>query len=305
MKRIAVIGLGTLGGSLCKNISETAESIDELIIVDYDIVERKNIKNSIYKISQIGETKVDALTELIKDEIRVIPLTMKYIEGKTPLPKCDLVIDCRDVVCSRGNEIDVRLYITGKILIIDCRKNVKTTYDYAGSYRHQISKNELNKAGFFATQIICNDQINQMIKNKVIQRVDLNLIPAFINEGIKRSIDNRMDIVYDGVERLHNVEEHITPIMNLNKTSDVEVYIGPKEDEEFQFFNDRPVDNIITFPKKRFALIPKNSLKTSNDLINTLSDVVKKQYNLVNFIVTLKRLKGETIVELLEETGAA
>ena len=56
IKRIAVIGLGTLGGALCKNISEM-ESIDELIIIDYDVVESKNINNSIYKASQIGERK--------------------------------------------------------------------------------------------------------------------------------------------------------------------------------------------------------------------------------------------------------
>ncbi len=308
MKRIAVIGLGTLGGALCKNISEM-ESIDELIIVDYDKVESKNIHNSVYKASQIGETKVDALKEIIENDVHVIPNNMKYKEGKTPLPKCDLIIDCRDIVCDRGNEIDVRLYISGKILIIDCRKNIKTQYNYEGSYRRHLSKSELNKAGFFAAQIICSDQIKNLLSNKTVQRLDLNLLPSIINKAMKKSLDNRIDIIYetvDGSERLQCLEENIQPIMNLVRTKDVDVYIGEKESKEMCLVKPfRKVDKVPEVTKTKYAVIPHNSLRNSNDLIHALSKIVKKQHNLVNFIVTLRTLEGETFVELLEETGAA
>ena len=43
--KVTVIGLGTLGGFLCKNISEL-DCIKELIIVDLDIVEGKNVFQS-------------------------------------------------------------------------------------------------------------------------------------------------------------------------------------------------------------------------------------------------------------------
>jgi len=305
MKRIAVIGLGTLGGALCKNISEM-ESIDELVIVDYDNVESKNIRNSIYNASQIGETKVDALNELISNEVHVIPINMKYKEGKTPLPNCDLVIDCRDVVCNRGKEIDVRLYISGKILIIDCRKNVRTQYNYHGSYRSKLKKSELNKAGFFAAHIICSNQIQEMLSNQMVQRVDLNLIPSIISKAVKKSLDNRIDIIYDDVDRLHCLEENIKPIMNLVKTKDVDVYVGARESNGLCVMGtNRPVDTIPETAKTKYAVIPHNSLNSSTDLIRTLTDIVHKQHNLVNFIVTVREMNGESFVELIEETGAA
>jgi len=305
MKRIAVIGLGTLGGALCKNISEM-ESIDELVIVDHDKVESKNIHNSVYNVSHIGEMKVDALNEIIGNDVYVIPKNMKYKEGKTPLPKCDLIIDCRDVVCNRGKEIDVRLYITGKILIIDCRKNVKTQYDYEGSYRNKLTKSELNKAGFFAAHIICSNQIQELLSNQMIQRVDLNLIPSIISKAVKKSLDNRIDIIYDGADRLHCLEENIKPIMNLVKTKDVDVYIGAKESKDLCYIgSNRFIDSIPEITKTKYAVIPYNSLKNSTELIHVLTEIVQKQHNLVNFIVTVRELNGESFVELLEETGAA
>ena len=295
IKRIAVIGLGTLGGALCKNISEM-ESIDELVIVDYDKVEGKNIHNTVYNASHIGEMKVDALNELIGNNVHVIPKNMKYKEGKTAIPKCDLVIDCRDIVCNRGKEIDVRLYISGKILIIDCRQNVKTQYNYAGSYRSKLKRSELNKAGFFAAHIICSNQIKQMVSNQIVQRVDLNLIPSIISKAVKKSLDNRIDIIYDRSDRLHCLEENIKPIIALNQAKDIDVYIGARESKTCK---------IIDFPKKRYAVIPYNSLRNPNDLIHALTEIVNKQHNLVNFIVTVRELNGESFVELLEETGAA
>ena len=307
-KRIAVIGLGTLGGALCKQISEM-ESIDELVIVDYDVLESKNVYNSVYKASQIGEPKVDALKELIEDDIHVSPLNMKYKEGKTSLPQCDLVVDCRDVVCDRGNEIDVRLYISGKILILDCRKNVKTKHNYEGSYRRRLTKSELNKAGFFAAQIICSDEITHLKQNNTVQRIDLNLLPSIINKEMRKRFDNHIDIIYesvDGVDRLQCLTENIQPIMKLSREGNVKVYVGERESKNLNLINPiRPVDSILETPKTKFAVIPQSSLRTSSDLINALSDIVKSQHNLVNFIVTVRELNGETYVELIEETGAA
>jgi len=308
MKRIAVIGLGTLGGALCKNIAEM-ESIDELVIIDYDDVESKNIHNSVYNASQIGETKVDALKEILKENVHVIPLNVKYKEGKTSFPKCDLVVDCRDIVCDRGNEIDVRLYISGKILIIDCRKNIRTQYNYEGSYRRHLSKSELNKAGFFASQIICSNQLKQLQESKSIQKIDLNLLPSIINEAMKKSIENRVDIIYeaiDGSDRLQCLEENIQPIMKLSRTKNIDVFIGERESKGLCVSTPyRSVDTLPEVSKTKYAIIPKNSLRDSNDLIDALSEIVKKQNNIVNFIVTIREENGVPFVELLEETGAA
>ena len=49
-RRIAVIGLGTIGGFLVKHLSEI-NNIQEIIVVDYDEVESKNISNSGFLVS--------------------------------------------------------------------------------------------------------------------------------------------------------------------------------------------------------------------------------------------------------------
>ena len=70
LRKILVIGVGSFGGFLCKHLSEL-ESVKELFIVDFDSVEPKNARNSVYSISQVGEYKVDALKEIIQDDVLV------------------------------------------------------------------------------------------------------------------------------------------------------------------------------------------------------------------------------------------
>jgi len=301
MNRIAVIGLGTLGGAVCKNIA-TMDAIEELVIIDYDIIESKNIHNSVYHVSQIGDAKVDALTELIENDINIIPIQEKYKEGKTKLPNCDLILDCRDVVCNRGNEIDVRLYITEKILIIDCRKNIRTQHNYKGAYRNELSKSELNKAGFFASQIICSNQITEMQRKQSVQKIDLNILPSIIDQAMKKNDKDRVDIIYDSDigDKLHCLEENIEPILKLSKSKDIDVFIGERNSDPF-----KKIQKIPQFSKTKYACIPHSSLKNSNDLIKTLLNIVKEQGNIVNFLVTLRNMNGEIFIELLEETGAA
>lgn len=297
LRKVTVIGLGTLGGFLCKHISEL-ENIKEMVIVDNDVVESKNVFTSIYKYSHIGEYKVDALKELIGDDVSVTIRRQEYREGSTILPYSDLVIDCRDIVCDRKNEIDVRLFISEKILIFDCRKFVKNACSYDGKYSIQLNKSEINKAAFFAAQIINSEELPHMIKNNMVQRVDLNLLPSVMNKAIRKTLENKIDIIYDlssSARRLHCVDENIRPILTLNKAVDTKVFVGSRDDTR-------------KFPKvmsDKYQIIPKNSLRNSFDVIQTLTEVVKKQPGVKNFIVTVRSENGEDFVELLEETGAA
>jgi hypothetical protein len=293
---VTVIGLGTLGGFLCKHISEL-ENIKEMVVVDNDIVESKNVFSSIYKYSQIGEYKVDALRELIEDDVAVTLRRQEYREGSTILPFSDLVIDCRDIVCDRKGEIDVRLYISDKILIFDCRKHVKNACSYDGSYSLRLNKSEINKAAFFAAQIINSDELTNLMKDNMVQRIDLNLLPSVMSQAIRKTLDNKIDIIYDltdNARRLHCIEENIRPILTLNRAIDTKVFIGSRDDPKFP--------DVIT---DKYQIIPKNSLTNSFDVIQKLTQVVQKQPGVKNFIVTVRSENGETFVELLEETGAA
>lgn len=299
LRKILVIGVGSFGGFLCKHLSEL-EYVDQLYFVDHDLVESKNTRNSIYTMSQVGEYKVDALTEIIQDDVSVLGFKNRYIEGKTKLPNVDLVIDCRDIVCDRGKHIDIKLFISGKVLVIDCRKNVKIRHEYKGSYSINLTKNEISRAAFFASQIINSKQLKKMRKNKLIQTVDLNLIPVAINKSIKESLENKSDLLYEVLEesdRIHGLEEHITPIMKLSRENDIKVIVADKKHQDFK---------IPEFNEIRYPIIPKGSLNTSTDLIESLTDLVKQSSDTMNFIVTIKEESdGSKYIELLEETGGS
>ena len=296
LRKILVIGVGSFGGFLCKHLSEL-DSVKELYVIDYDFVEPKNARTSVYSISQVGEYKVDALSEKIQDEVSIMGFKTKYEEGKTKLPKTDLVIDCRDVVCDRGKEIDVRLYISGRSLVIDCRKNVKCHQEYEGSYNISLSKSEISRAAFFAAQMI---ESKHLLKSRTIQTVDLNLLPTFINKSIKETLENKSDLLYevfDHTDRIHGLEENIAPIMKINKKNDVRVVIGEKAREIF---------NLPTIAETKHAVIQRGSLKASTDLVETLTNLVKQKGDFMNFIVVIKEGKdGKPFIELLEETGGS
>ena len=232
-RKVAVIGVGTLGGFLCKHISELNQ-VKEIVIIDPDIVESKNIFNSIYQSCHIGDYKVNALADIIDDDVAVTKINRKYIEGRTSLPQCNLVIDCRDVVCDRTSEIDIRLYISERVLMMDCRKRVSNACSYDGAYAVQLTKNEINKASFYAAQIIDSTEIYDMIKNNLVQQIDLDILPSVMGKAISRSIENKMDIVYENpniTNRLQCVEDNIKPILELNRDKPVDVYVGERKSQ--------------------------------------------------------------------------
>jgi len=300
---VAVIGVGTLGGFLCKHISEL-NCVKELVIIDPDTIESKNIFKSVYNSSQIGEFKVNALADIINDDVTVTKINKKYVEGKTFLPRCNLVIDCRDVVCNRDMEIDVRFYVSGKVLIMDCRKQVKNACSYDGAYSIELTKNEINKASFYAAQMIDSEEILDMMKNNLVQRIDLEILPSVMNRAIRQTLENKIDIIYEEPnlsQRIHCLEENIKPILHLNKTKPVDVYIGKRN---HQTILQRVFDSIPEASSK-YAMIPTGSMTTSSDVMKRISALVEMQPGVSNFIVTMRRRNGEKFVELLEETGAA
>ncbi len=152
--RIAIIGLGTLGGFIAQTISEL-DFLRKLTLVDFDVIEEKNLINSIYRSCDIGRYKTTALHDIIHEQNRNIEIeiiTERYKEYESIIPEVDFIIDCRDHVCDRGEEIDVRLFISSRYLVIDCRKNVSYEQSYEGRYLTQLT-NYPRTQGLFLTHI--------------------------------------------------------------------------------------------------------------------------------------------------------
>lgn len=283
-KSIAIIGIGTLGGFVANAISNL-ETLEILIVIDHDIVEPKNLKNSIYRQIDVGLTKVEALSDIISHknkDLTIITSNEKFTEGKTKIPKCDLLLDCRDFTYDRKKEIDIRLYISSRYLMVDCRKNVNYKEKTEGKYIVQLNKEDFRYAGSLTSMLISKNTIDKLIKRQTVQKYELDYV--------KHIDTNVCDIVYEnqiGEDKFVNLSDNIVPILEANKKSDLDIYIGSS-----------------LFPIDQY-LIPQNTLKSSTDLVISLTRAISKQCEFNNFVVVLHQIENKHLVELIPETGAA
>lgn len=301
IQKICVIGIGSLGGFLCNHISYVS-FVNELVVIDPDIVETSNVEKSIYDIEDVGKLKVDAIEEKLRKSVKITKLPFIYREGETKIPKCDLVVDCRDLVCTRKGEIDVKFYISEKSLIIDCKKRVKYCKEYPGSYIMKLPKDVINDAAFLARKMIVDGTISELIQRNIILRIDLDDMTDHAKKDIEELVQQQAlqdDIMYDpppGIEKLRELEPNIKPILELSKQKNLPVYVGEKSTW-------KRFASIASSAK--YEMIKRGELQNEVDVITKLSKLVKTAGGDVNFIVTINKRDGDTRVELIQEAGSA
>jgi hypothetical protein len=282
-RSITIIGIGTLGGFIAESLSNL-DGVEELIIVDHDIVEKKNLRNSIYRQIDVDLFKVDALGDIlsINRDINVKQFPIKFEEGTTKLPHSDLVLDCRDYTYDRGSYLDARLYISSRYLMVDCRKNVKYDNPVEGKYLEALTKDDLRYASTMVAMLLHSNTIASLIDVGSVQKYELDYVTR---------IDScSYDILYDaspGNDKFVNLPAKIIPILDLNREYDLNVFVGSKN---------LPLTERI---------IPKASLKDGNDLIINLASVTSLQCNFNQYLVSPFKEGGKVYIELIPETGAA
>ncbi len=280
-KTVVVIGLGTLGGFVAEAICNL-ESTEKLVIIDHDIVEQKNLKNSIYRQIDIGGPKVEALKDIIlqhNTDLEVWAFQTEYIEGVTKLPKEDLVIDCRDFTYDRQSEIDARFYISSRYLMADFRKNVIYKEQHAGKYIMQLTKNDLRHASSIVSMMIHSNAIHSLIASHSVQKYELDYV---------KHIDNYCyDVLYEdvvGEDKFVNLPEKIVPILDMNKKKEVTVFLGSR-----------------LFPVSEIT-IPINTLKSSTDVVSNFTSLVSCQKDFNNFVISVINENDNIYIELIPET---
>jgi hypothetical protein len=284
-KTIGVIGLGSLGGFICKHLAGN-HTVTKLVIVDYDLVTSQNTLKSIYRPKDIGANKVDALEDILKSEnfgLEVAKINSEYIEGQTKLPKCDLLIDCRDFVCDRLGEIDVRVYISGRDVIIDCRKMVCVYKPYQGEYNLQLNKSEISKAAFLVSDLIIRNKFSSLIQNSSVERINIDLLDELIKTSIEQQSKDQLDIIYDDnkfTKKITRLDQAITPTIYMNSKDKVEVILGPIRESIFP-----------------------GSLKEPSDVIRFMGRFVERYGHGKNYIIFVNKINKT--LEFIEETGAA
>ena len=96
---VGIAGLGGLGSNAAVALARTG--IGKLVLVDFDIIEKKNLTRQYYFLDQIGKLKVDALKESIEKinpEVKIESLNLKLEKGsmEKPFTNVDVVIEALD-----------------------------------------------------------------------------------------------------------------------------------------------------------------------------------------------------------------
>jgi len=292
---IVVIGLGSLGGFFAENISKL-DGVKRLILVDPDIVEKKNLKNSIYRKRDVGKGKVDALADILEfsldGSIEIIKIFKEFKEGETQLPEADLVFDCRDVLCSRGGYIDVKMYISFRTLVVDCQKHVNIPNTRRGRYVDHVTKNDIRNAAFNAFLLVYSKKIYDLMRQHTVHTIQLDDYREGVNQSLEL-VQSKNDLVYEsqnGEEKLVNLHENLVPILEANKKQDLNVIIGEKQNVS-----------------QKLMKIPCSEMRDQFDVIRVFSELARNiPLSYDRYLIRVLYLKKEGIyIELLPSTGAA
>jgi hypothetical protein len=113
-KTIAVIGLGGVGSWVA--LTFALSGIEKIILVDPDIIEKSNLNRTPYRIMDIGNSKVLAMTELILERRHIKIECYNNLAEDVDLSvfkDCDNIFDCRDTSVALPQEISRKVDILG------------------------------------------------------------------------------------------------------------------------------------------------------------------------------------------------
>ena len=96
---VGIAGLGGLGSTVAVALARA--NIGRLIIVDFDKIEQSNLNRQQYFIDQVGQNKVDAMTEnlrRINPDVKVEPHKTRLNPGNVPriFADADVIAECFD-----------------------------------------------------------------------------------------------------------------------------------------------------------------------------------------------------------------
>ncbi len=279
--KVSVIGLGSVGSFFTKSLS-LCDKIKKFILVDSDIVEEKNLRNTIYRKKDIGKYKVDATSEIISNlnpDIEIEKIKQPYTG--TNNYNSNFIVDCRDVISEKNDNIDCKLSVSDRSLIMDCRKNVTNVKERLGFYISKVTKNDLQSVTSKVVSLIEHPMFDIFLKNQIVHIINMNDSINKIVTETQRSRNNN-NLVYENFNQLnkkiYGFESLVTYLLLKNKDYNITIYRSDKPDI--------------------FVTLEQNSIKDIQNLSNSINSIVDANYNFfVNFL--------DKKVELIPEIGAA
>jgi tRNA A37 threonylcarbamoyladenosine dehydratase len=116
---VTIVGVGGLGSWLSEFLVRVG--VKKLVIVDFDIVEEKNLNRQNYTLEDIGKLKIDALEKRLRNIDNNVEIK-KYKEIKKEVFNTDIFFDCVDDIKTKYllNEFSIYLskpYIFGSVVM--------------------------------------------------------------------------------------------------------------------------------------------------------------------------------------------
>lgn len=288
--RIAIIGIGKIGSILVEALSYFNYKINELLIIDYNKVEFKDIDNIIYGNYDIGEYKVNALKKIIDIldfEININPLILKFEDDKHSnfIKNYDIVIDCRNyfhdelndiIINYKNNNYEIKFEMENPLLLyskelynvgIDICK-ILLCKDY---FKKPIKKinihyknNEIKKTPIFNYSDV-EDQYNRLIlMNK---RSDIKILNFFDSTIISTIPKFTVITNLDAQKQIKNIYFQINKILQINYYT------------YFLIFDEKN-NQIMPYPNN-FESISKNIIEVDCRLYPSKLIYKDKVYNII------------------------
>lgn len=166
IKTIGIVGVGSLGGYIAKNMQRFA---DRIYGIDPDTVEERNLRNSLYTKIDVNKPKVKALKKHIT-ECEYVPVQddIRHVESL----KFNNVIDCRDVV-NKNIKSDSKFMVVGKNLQINCSEVVAGD-DINGEYMIDLEKDDISQAARLAAVSLVSGGITSLQEKKMSINIPLS-----------------------------------------------------------------------------------------------------------------------------------
>jgi len=116
--KVAIIGVGALGSYIAEFL---ARNKLELLLIDHDIVKKKNINQRFFKPSYVNKAKVYAAKKELQGmaKINVIKDKVENVNFKA-----QLMVDCTDNVKSRKNVFEKAKKMLKPYVFVSCSSNV-------------------------------------------------------------------------------------------------------------------------------------------------------------------------------------
>jgi len=187
---VGIIGAGGVGSPLALLLAKMG--VDNLEVWDFDKVEIHNLPNQLFRMSDIGKKKVEALKEIVKDfseeDIKVVD---KKWDGKmksiliVAVDSMDTRIDIWNKVKEHEGEVD---------LFIETRMGAELMRIYA------IDPLSLNQAEFYESTLYSSSEAKELPCTERAIFYNVFMISSFVGAIVKHHLKNEKypkELVYN------------------------------------------------------------------------------------------------------------